>query len=62
MLLEGINPKKSDSLEIISKAVAYLADVAVETVRTTAKSAALLNSARRAVWVKSWEGDHMSRS
>lgn len=31
-------------------------------VRTTAKSAALLDSARRAVWVKSWEGDHMSRS
>lgn len=52
----------TDSLEIIGKAVAYLADAAVESVRNTAKSAALLNSARRAVWVKSWEGDHMSRS
>lgn len=50
-----------NSLEIISKAVAYLADTAVETARTTAKSVALLNLARRVIWVKSWEGDHMSR-
>lgn len=33
-------------VEAIGKAVAYLADAAVETVRATAKSAALLNSAR----------------
>lgn len=51
-----------DSLEIISKAVVYLADATVETVRTTANSAALLNSARRAIWVNVWEGDLMSKS
>lgn len=59
---ENNSKEVSESLELISKAVAYLADAAVESVRNTAKSAALLNSARRAVWVKSWEGDHMSRS
>lgn len=42
-----------DSLEIVNKVVAYLADAAVETVRTTAKSVALLILARRAIWVKS---------
>lgn len=53
----GNNSKAvTDLLEIVSKAVAYLANVAVETIRTTAKSAALLSSTRRAIWVKSWEG------
>lgn len=37
---------------VIGSAVAYLADAAVETVQTTAKSGDLLNSARRALWVK----------
>ncbi|XP_077329997.1 uncharacterized protein LOC143964168 [Lithobates pipiens] len=51
-----------DSLEVVGSAVAYLADAAVETVRTTAKSAALLNSARRALWVKTWDGDGSSKT
>lgn len=46
-------------LEVIGKAAAYLADGAVET---TAKSAALLNSARRVLWVKMWDGDYTSKS
>lgn len=41
-----------DSLEAIGKAVSYLAGAAVETARTTAKSADLLNYARRALWEK----------
>lgn len=51
-----------DSLDVIGSAVAYLADAAVETVRTTAKSGALLNSARRALWVKTWGGDNSSKT
>lgn len=51
-----------DSLEVIGNAVAYLADAAVETVRTTAKTGALLNSARRALWVKTWDGDSSSKT
>lgn len=39
-----------------------MADAAVETVRTATKSAALLNSARRALWVKTWDGDHTSKT
>lgn len=37
------------SLAVVSKATSYLADAAAE--------AALLNSARRAIWLKAWEGD-----
>lgn len=51
-----------DSLEVFGKAVAFLADAAVETVRTTAKLATLLNSARRTLWVKTWAGDFTSKS
>lgn len=51
-----------DALEVVGKAVAYLLDAAVETVRMSAKAAALLNSARRAAQVKTWDGDHTSRT
>lgn len=50
-----------DSLSVMGKAVAYLADAAVESARASAKMAALINSARRAVWIKAWEGDVTSR-
>lgn len=48
-----------DSLDVVGSAVAYLADA---TVRTTAKSGGLLNSARRALWVKTWDGDSSSKN
>ncbi|XP_040192193.1 uncharacterized protein LOC120926392 [Rana temporaria] len=51
-----------ESLQLIGSAVAYLADTSVETVRSTAKTGALLNSARRAVWVKMWNGDLASKN
>lgn len=51
-----------DFLEVIGRAVAYLTDAAVGTVHTTVKSTALLNSARRALWVKTWDGDHTSKT
>ena len=45
-----------DSLQVIGTALAYLADAALETVRATAKSGALINASRRAVWLKTWGG------
>ena len=51
-----------ESIQLIGSAVAYLADAAVETVRSSAKTGALLNSARRAVWVKMWNGDLASKN
>ncbi|XP_040192736.1 uncharacterized protein LOC120926675 isoform X2 [Rana temporaria] len=51
-----------ESLQLIGSAVAYLADASVETVRSTAKTGALLNSARRAVWVKMWNRDLASKN
>ena len=50
-----------ESLTVIRKAIAYLADAAIESARASAKTAALINSARRAVWIKAWEGDATSK-
>ena len=50
------NSKLWESLQLIEGAVAYLANTAIETVCSTAKPGALINSARRAVWVKMWNG------
>ena len=49
------------SLSLIGKAVAYLADAALEARKASAKTAALINSARRAIWIKAWEGDVTSK-
>ncbi|XP_040215686.1 lamina-associated polypeptide 2-like [Rana temporaria] len=49
------------SLSLIGKAVAYLADAALETAKASAKTAALINSSRRAIWVKAWDGDVTSK-
>ena len=49
-----------DSLQVIGSAVAYLADAVVETVLSTAKTGALINSARRAVWVKTVSYTHLT--
>lgn len=41
---------------MIGKAVEFLADAAVDSVKASAKTGALINLARRAIWVKAWEG------
>ncbi|XP_068107212.1 lamina-associated polypeptide 2, isoforms alpha/zeta-like [Hyperolius riggenbachi] len=40
----------------------YLTDAADDTVKLTARTTALVNSARRGIWVKTWQGDNSSRS
>lgn len=37
--------------------MAYIADASTESVRMSAKSSALANSAKRALWLKTWQGD-----
>ncbi|KAG8564927.1 hypothetical protein GDO81_012637 [Engystomops pustulosus] len=44
------------------KASAFLADASVDALRLSARSAALSNSARRALWLKNWSGDLSSKS
>lgn len=51
-----------DCLSTIGKAVAYLVDAVVESVRASAKVAKLINSARMAIWVKVWDGDLTSKT
>ena len=52
-----------DTLSIIGKAVAYLADAAaVESMVTSAKTGALINLVRRAIWLKEWEGYFTSKA
>lgn len=51
-----------DSLSVIGKAIAYLADAVVDSVRASAKTGTLINSARRAIWVKAWEGNLMFKA
>ena len=51
-----------ESLQVIGSAVAYLADAAIETVRASAKTGALINASRRAVWLKTWRGDLASKN
>ncbi|XP_072003574.1 uncharacterized protein [Engystomops pustulosus] len=44
------------------KASAFLADASVDALRLSARSVALSNSARRALWLKNWTGDLPSKS
>lgn len=39
-----------------------MAEASVESVRLTARSTALINSARRAVWINTWGGDVASKT
>ncbi|XP_068127180.1 lamina-associated polypeptide 2-like [Hyperolius riggenbachi] len=50
-----------ESLPVIIKSIAFLADAATESLRAAAKTAALINSARRAVWLNTWQGDVTSK-
>ncbi|XP_068118878.1 lamina-associated polypeptide 2, isoforms alpha/zeta-like [Hyperolius riggenbachi] len=46
----------------ILHATNYLSDAADDSVRLTARTTALVNSARRGIWVKTWQGDTSSKS
>ena len=50
-----------DSFPLLLKAVKYMADASAESIKMSARSAALVNSARRAVWLKTWTGDSASK-
>ncbi|XP_018409532.1 PREDICTED: breast cancer type 2 susceptibility protein [Nanorana parkeri] len=51
-----------DSLPVLEKAVAYIADASMEAVRISARTTALINSSRRALWLKTWPGDVASKT
>lgn len=55
---KGDEAEVLDSVGLITKAAAYLADASVDTVRTRARSTALINSDQRAAWMKAWGGRH----
>lgn len=63
-LLSSDTPVKEvrDSLPLVAKSVAFLADVAAETVKSVARTSASINSARQAIWLNSWEGDFTSKN
>lgn len=50
-----------DTLPVEQKAVGYMADALAESVRTSARSLALVNLAQRALWVKTWSGHSASK-
>ncbi|XP_066430229.1 uncharacterized protein [Eleutherodactylus coqui] len=52
----------SNCLPLLQQATGFLADASMESVRFGARSAALSNTARRAVWVKAWTGDNASKN
>ena len=58
------SPKQEilDSFSTLSTAIAFIADASAESVKMTARSAALSNSARRALWLKTWPGDTASKN
>ena len=51
-----------ESFSTLTAAVAYIADASVEAIKMSARSAALANSARRALWLKTWPGDAASKN
>lgn len=50
------------SLPMLKKAAAFLADASSDTIRLSARAAALSNTTRRALWLKNWKGDVNSKS
>ncbi|XP_044127503.1 lamina-associated polypeptide 2-like [Bufo gargarizans] len=50
-----------ESLPLLKSATAFLADASAESVRFSARDAALSNAARRALWMKCWSGDKTSK-
>lgn len=61
--IEAGTPKETilASFPMLLKGVAYIADASAESVRMSARSSALTNSARRALWLKTWQGDSASK-
>ncbi|XP_077319390.1 uncharacterized protein LOC143941218 isoform X2 [Lithobates pipiens] len=61
--IEAGTPRKDllESFPLILNAVKYMADASAESVKLAARSSALVNSARRAVWLKTWSGDTASK-
>ncbi|XP_077110328.1 uncharacterized protein LOC143766492 [Ranitomeya variabilis] len=55
---ESILPK----FPLIKEAVAFLADASVDSLRLAARSAGLVNTARRALWLKNWKGDAQAKA
>lgn len=49
------------SFPTLLKAVKYMADASAESIRRSARSSALVNSASRALWLKTWSGDSASK-
>lgn len=50
------------SMPTLKKAAAFLADLSTDAIKLTAKSAALSNSARRALGIKNWSRDVTSKN
>lgn len=64
-LLENNTPRADilKNLPVLKTSALFLADASLEGFRTMVKSMAMQNSARRAVWLKTWkDGDSSSRS
>ncbi|XP_044159938.1 uncharacterized protein LOC122945122 isoform X1 [Bufo gargarizans] len=49
------------SIPLLKSATGFLADASAESIRFCAKEAGLFNAARRALWMKSWSGDRISK-
>lgn len=62
--VRGGTPREAilSSLPMLKKAAAFLADASSDSIKMTAKAAALSNSARRALWLRGWRGDVSSKS
>ncbi|XP_040266410.1 lamina-associated polypeptide 2, isoforms alpha/zeta-like isoform X2 [Bufo bufo] len=51
-----------ESLPLLKMATSFLADAAAESVKLSARTAVLSNTARRALWLKAWSGDITSKN
>lgn len=60
-IASGTSKEKILYFPMLLTGVAYIADASVESVRMSARSSALANSARRALWLKTCQGDSASR-
>ena len=61
--IESDTPKETllASFPTLINGVKYLADASAESIRMSARASALSNSARRALWLKTWQGDSASK-
>ncbi|XP_040264841.1 lamina-associated polypeptide 2, isoforms alpha/zeta-like [Bufo bufo] len=51
-----------ESIPLLRMATAYLADASAESIRISARNSTLANTARRALWLRSWSGDVASKN